>query len=256
MPPAAAYWRAAIEGITPPDTMLIRVLKNGAPRPAAWRRWLRPARSFVERDGFARRPIELVDFERDIVCVTVCPLTSRRVRETRERVVICPLNEWFYPPDPSDPSAAARRGASAPLRDHLVDRLAAGFAERDARLSETVLAYLRQWFDETTGWVRYYRNRVLRRPERIPRRLWRGTNGIIWSRILAGLVQARGGEVTGHDHAFGANYAENTVIPFAELQAVDTFVTFTRAHAELYERTGPSLLVDGKMPRIQHVGPR
>ena len=256
IPPAATHWRAAIDGVAPPDTLMVRVLRNGAPRPASWRRRLRPLRGFVERDGFARRPIELVDFERDIVCVTLCPLTGRRVKETRDRVVICPLNEWFFPPHPSDPLAQARRGASAPLRDHLIDRLAEGSAARDARLSPTVRSYLRQWFDDTTGWVRYYRDRALRRPERIPRRLWRGTNGIIWSRILAGLVKASGGEVTGHDHAFGANYAENTLVPFAELQAADTFVTFTRAHVDLYERTGPSLLVDGKMPRIEHVGPK
>jgi hypothetical protein len=254
--PAAKYWRAAIDGIAPSDTMMLRVLKHGARRPAAWRRWLRPLRDLRERDGFVRWPIELVDFERDVVCVTLCPLTSLRVKQTNDRVVICPLYEWFYPPESADRSAGVRRGVSAPLRDHLVERLAAGFAERDARLSPVTLTYLWSWFDEATGWVRFYRERVLRRPERIPRRLWKGTNGNIWLRTLAGAVKSRGGEVTGHDHAFGANYAENTLIPFNELQVVDRFVTFTRAHAELYERTGPALLVSGKMPHIEHVGPQ
>ncbi len=129
LPAEAHIWRAAFQGQRPDRSRFLVTLPRGVPRPPSWRRYLRVLRDLVERDAFVRRPIEWVDFRNHVVCVTVCPLTRWHAENVDERVVVCPLNEWFYPPPADDLAKGPGAGADADLIDNLVSALNRGFAE-------------------------------------------------------------------------------------------------------------------------------
>jgi hypothetical protein len=249
LPADAALWRSAFHGEPYPEARALRLLRQGVLRPATWRRLARPFADLTRPEFFRRRPIELVR-SADIVTVTPCPLTRKHAELAGLRPVFTPLYEWFYPATQGELARDPLRPISPALRDSLVGALEGAFAQAGAGRARVPQDALPNLLDETTAWARFYLRRIERRPDRIPNRLWKGSSGVVWSRLLADAVRASGGEVTGHDHAYGANYSEDTLMPFTELQANDYFVTYTHAHAALYERNGRKLQIGPSLPRI------
>jgi hypothetical protein len=164
------------------------------------------------------------------------------------------LYEWFYPASKDELRRDPLKPMSADMRDQLVGALETAFHELGAEQARMPAGTIERLFDDTTSWVRFYIRRIERSPKRIPKRLWKGSSGIPWARMLADTVRVYGGHVVSFDHAYGANYSETTVIPFSELQATDVFVTYTKAHADLYGRVGPKLLLGTSMPEIDYIG--
>lgn len=249
LPEDAALWQSAFHGEPYPEPRALRILREGIPRPAVWQRLGRPLADFKRAEFFRRRPIEFVGSS-DTVIVTVCPLSRKHAALTGIRPVYTPLYEWFYPATPGELARDPLKPISAALRDSLVDALEDVFARAGAGRAKVPQGALPNLIDEATAWARFYLRRIERMPNRIPKKLWKGSSGVVWSRLLADAVQANGGQVTGHDHAYGANYSEDTLIPFTELQANDIFITYTAAHAALYERVGQSLQIGPSMPQI------
>lgn len=245
-----AHWRAAFLGESLGAGRLPQLLAKGVARPPLWHRLARPLADLRTPDVFVRRPLALADLARDTVVITVCPLVRARTAKSVGRLVYVPAYEWFYPQTTTELAARPLRPLSSAFRDRLVDRLEEVCLSLGAMPMAVPPDSFTVMLDETTAWVRFYLERLEARPDRLPQRLWKGSSGVIWSRILADAVQANGGHVTGHDHALGANYSERTLIPFNELQANDVFVTFSEAQAALYRRRMPDLLIAPKAPEI------
>ncbi len=248
-------WRASFLGEPAGISRLEAILARGVARPPTWRRLLRPLGDLRSNDVFIRRPIELANFAGDTIAVTICPLTRAHARKTAQKLVYVPLYEWFGPPTDIELRARPPQPIRREFRDHIVERLEATIREAGAGPAGGQSNFLPELLDGATKWVNFYLTRVEARPNRLPRRLWKGSSGVIWSRILADAVQAHGGHVTGHDHAYGANYSERTLIPFNELQANDVFVTFSKAQADLYRRRSTALRIGSTLPEIIHLGP-
>lgn len=248
----APEWHAAFFGERR-ELRVVAMLRRGVPRPPAWKRMTRPLADLARPAFFSRRPIEMLNIGRDTVTVSPCELTRVSARKRNLRPVYVPLYEWFYPATSQELRDTPLQPVDATLRDRLVVGLEETFVGRGASLAASPRDAIASLIDETTAWVRFYLTRIRRRPKRIPRHLWIGSSGVIWSRILAEAVHSAGGEVVGHDHAHGANYSENTLIPFNELQVKDLFVTYAPAHAELYRRVAPDLLIGPERPRVEYV---
>ena len=236
------------------DYWIVKVLRGGVRRPRKWRRLVRPLGDIVRPDFFRRRSIETANMESDTITVTPCDLTRKHARKLGIRPTYVPLYEWFYPPTPEELRESPLKSVSPTIRNRLLETLEDTFLSLGAARLDMRREIIGELIDETTAWARFYLERIRQRPERLPRRLWIGSSGVIWSRILAEAVHMNGGEVVGHDHAHGANYSEDTLIPFNELQAKDVFVTYTQAHADLYRRVGPKLQIGPTMPQVEHVG--
>lgn len=249
---SAPQWRAAFFGERYESRML-KILRAGVSRPPAWKRVARPLADILRPNFFSRRPIELTDMARRIVTVAPSDLMRMRARQHGVCPVYVPLYEWFYPPTPNELLISPLRPVAPVLRDKMVDALESAFESLGAQRSNMPSDAIAGMIDDMTAWVRFYLSRIARNHRRIPRCLWIGSSGVIWSRILAEAVHSAGGEVTGHDHAYGANYSENTLIPFNELQVKDVFVTFGKAHADLYRRVAPNLMIGPERPHIEHV---
>jgi hypothetical protein len=249
LPADATLWRSAFHGEAYPEIRALRILRQGVPRPATWRRLARPFADLARTEFFRRRPIEFVN-SNDVVTVTPCPLSRKHAEQTGIRPVYTPLYEWFYPATKSELASDPLKPISPVLRDDLVGALEDVFAQAGAGRAKVPPRALPELIDDATALARFYLRRIERRPNRIPKRLWKGSSGVVWSRLLADAVQAHGGVVTGHDHAYGANYSEDTLIPFTELQSNDVFITYTAAHAALYERIAQKLQIGPSSPQI------
>jgi hypothetical protein len=251
----ASEWRNAFLGEPLENFKLLSLFERGVARPPTWRRILRPLADVLRPDIYVRRPIEFADMQSDTIAVTLCPLSRRRAAESNTRLTYTPLYEWFYPPMADELRADPRIPISAALRDELVSALEETLRRLGVGQTQKIAESLRMLIDGATAWARFYLRRIERSPRNLPHRLWKGSSGVIWSRILADAVRAAGGTVVGHDHAGGANFYENTLMPFTELQGNSVFVTFTAAYADLYRRMGPDLLIEPKMPQIEYANP-
>lgn len=253
LPASNHLWRSVFEGKEPQQSGFLQSLANGVYRPPFFKRALRPLRAFQERDGFTRRSIEFIDFDHDIVCVTNCPLTTAHVEQESARVVLCPLNEWFYPPATHECVTLFNKNVALELALQLLEELNMGFAERGGKLPPYLVSYLVNWLSEAYAWIDFYRERLRRNSDRLPKTLWAGSSGIIWSRLLAHAVRCKGGTVVSHDHVLGASYSEISPVPFTEFQSCDVFVTFSKAQADLYEQNCRKYLITGHMPQLHYL---
>lgn len=246
----ADLWRSSFLGVPWQEERLVPRLQAGLKRPPLWQRALRPLASLRSRDDFSRRFFDWIDLQNDIVTVTSCPLTIKRARSLDIKPVYCRLYEWFYPPSEEELRHNPLCPIGQELRAHVAEEIGRVFVEHDAAGSRMPADAILSLIDQATAWVRFYLNRLDRQAHRLPKHLWKGTSGIIWSRLLAEAVRSNGGTVTGHDHAYGANFCENTLMPFVELQGNDVFVTYSQPHVELYKRVGPKLVFSKRMPEI------
>jgi hypothetical protein len=255
MPKAGApEWRSAFLGEPLGGIRQFKILPYGVRRPPSWRRFIRPLGDIGRPQFYRRCPIEFASMTDDIISVSPSPLTQKYANKMGVRQTFTPLYEWFYPASPDELRRDPLKPMSVDIRDRLVGALEKAFHSLGAGPARVPVGTIEALFDDSTSWVRFYLRRIERNPKRLPKRLWRGSSGIPWARMLGDAVLAHGGHVVSFDHAYGANYSETTIIPFSELQATDVFVTYTKAHADLYRRVGPKLLIGTSMPDIEYIG--
>lgn len=249
--PSAPLASLVLEDRVPDRDRIIDVLASGARAGAGARfPWLRMARELIERDGYRRRPLSLVDLEREIVTVARQPLIDRAAQAEKRPINLTPLAYWF----PAVPASARAAIGSRPLDrepvNRFVDALAGAFRETGLDLRPSACDFLTDMIGEGCRWIDFHLERIEARSLALPKRLWIGSSGIIWNRLLASRVRANGGHVTAFDHAQGADLTCDTLFAFNEAQSVDRFVTFSQAHAANYRAAFPAMAIANKAPEV------
>lgn len=195
-----------------------------------------PARSLLEDGVVATRRSDIIAMHASACGRKVAHVTSER---------------WFAPLG----GAEAAPAVSPALFGALCDAVAQAFQECGTQLPEFLHAYLLEHVSRACGLVAGHLARLARRDASVPVRLWTGTGGNIWDRMLRLAVRERGGQVTGHDHALGDSYLEWQESFFLnEFFECDTFVTYTKKQRDLLAaqiRRSPPLA--GRSPRIESV---
>ncbi len=213
-------------------------LRDGLPRP---RRWLMPARAlrnlFIQ-DAFLRRRLHRISPDHDVVTVDTAPFMQQHARlvarETGRRVIYCSLWEWFWL------GAAERRElhARAPLDGacvgQIVELISNAFAAGGERLTPQIADHFRAWIGETGASVQFHFERLLARPERLPKVLWYGSQNNIWMRLLRAAVKASGGRLIGHDHGCGLGLCPNRGDFGAIFDLCDEYVAYAPFLAGLH----------------------
>ena len=110
---------------------------------------------------------------------------------------------------------------------------------------------LKQYLEEAFALVGSYILMLEGSSRPLPRRLWAGSSGIIWIRMLEEAVLRLSGNVTGFDHAEGADFDEGCKFGFTELQTVNKFITFNRYTAGNFRRAAEKYNFTGIMPEIE-----
>ena len=73
-----------------------------------------------------------------------------------------------------------------------------------------------------------YIGSLLSKPRK-PLILWRGTGGLVWSRILSFCVKEQGGYVVGHDHSHGQGAWKSNSHQIIEYPFCDKFIVWTHS---------------------------
>jgi len=157
---------------------------------------------------------------------------------------------WFAPLDPSDLSA--RRFSVDPrLWSGLEDVLVAAFRAGGEEPLPKVREHLVKAFCRGASCVSAHLRQLRARPRSLPRRLWTGSGGNVWDRMLRVAVREHGGEATVHAHAGAREYLVTPLLGFNEYFAADAFTTYTPEQARLAYAHIDERLLFGPAPRIE-----
>jgi len=238
---------AMLAGRAPPLSGLVRMLEKGVAQPAAWRRAARLIREVAAPAAIAMPRLASLDLTRDIVTVAVGDMIWQHAAAIGEKVSFVRFEEWFAPLTAGE--GAHYGGPPGPgLLDAMMDIVRTAFAAGNEPLLEPGARYLRDLMLRAGSSADRHLGRLLRTPERIPRRLWRGTGGHVWSRLISHAVRELGGQVTGHDHAHGMGMFETYHDTIIEHPGCSRFMVLTPMQREMALRNLRADLVVGEAP--------
>lgn len=237
------------------DSELLRTLRSG-PKCHPW--YLRPAvkmRRSIMWNGITFAGLRPARMQKDIIACHATEILEHNAHAVDETVKYTLFGDWFGKLDPESLEVKAKAYLASPVVDDVKHAMIDAFEAGGESLPSFIWDYLKELITTAAPLVRVHLDRVLAQPKRIPRRLWTGTGGYIWNRLLRHAVRRQGGIVTGHEHGTGEGHIVyfNTKA-FIDYESADSFITFneTQAHG-LQVALDKRFLVPSKQPLIQSV---
>lgn len=248
-PPQDRLYAALAAGAVPRLSGIAAMLTRGIARPPAWRRYGRILRRTLAPNLFAAPPAR-PDLSASIVTVAVGDMIQQHAAAIDEPVYFQRFEEWFAPLGAQDKPAFGGVPRAAFL-DSTMDIVGRAFAAGHEPLLDHSARYLREWMLQVGGLTDRYLARLFAMPLQIPKRLWRGTGGNLFARLLSYACREMGGHVTGHDHAHGQGpwrtYSDTAV----EIPGCDRFLVWTELQRTAALRNlRADLLVEATPPEI------
>jgi len=213
---------------------------------------LRPALGLWRDDGFSWRWPQTLDMSKRLVVTSPGPLTTARAKAAEEPVYLVSMRYWFAglgeTPDPAG-------GLSVEALDACCALLSAAAGTVGDVLPGDALAHLHAWMAEAGLRCGHLLTHLRRRPKRLPRRLWTGSGGYFYHRILHTAVREAGGVSESHDHGSGLGIFDMVDPNMTEFVTPDRFVTFSAAMAEGYRRQQrPDMQLGARWPEVVPAG--
>jgi hypothetical protein len=150
--------------------------------------------------------------------------------------------------------------STAPVHHKLaasaVEAVEAGFGAAGTKMHAPSAAAMRVWVAYAIALVEAHIAGACGKP--LPKRLWTGSGGIMWNRMLQWAVRDAGGEVTAFDHGSGNGHVLPEIYrTMFEYENADRFVTFTPMQAEgQREAMSPDLMIDPHSIALDNVAER
>lgn len=214
-------------GEAPARPAAIAILRNGTVRPPALHRLARNAKNFLLPDVIVRRPMSAIDVNSDIVTIAVGEMILQHAAAVKDKVRFVRFDEWFYPLDGTDDRDHGKSPGTG-LVSALAEISAAAFKVGSEQFDKPVAQHLCGWIEQAALLADRYLGRVLSRSKKVPRRLWRGTGGHLYGRLLSYACHQIGGTVTGHDHAHGQGMFISFSDTVLEHPGCDRFMVWTK----------------------------
>jgi hypothetical protein len=211
----------------------------------------RLARDLVMQKQILRRVVRPLDLAQDIISTSVDALPELHASRVDERVVYQRWHVWFGPQTAKASSEHQR------LANRAIEAISAGFAATGTPFDAVCADGLRGWLADAISLVEAHCAGAPRRSA-LPRRLWTGSGGIIWNRILQWAVCAAGGTAVGHDHGSGVGHVAPEIYrTMFEYETTDHFATFTENQAEGHRALfSPHLLAIPRTVNVEAVADR
>lgn len=232
LPPSRGRMLAAILADRPPPLPLIlNHLRRGPDVPKRLRAPLRLARDLLIRDGLVRRRLFGPDYKRDIIAVVLDELMAAHARQIGEQVTFRRPSLWFRACSVENgrlDAADLDRCCSV-----VIESLEAGFRAGSVPMPSFAPSYVRAWISDAVQLTVAHLRGLAVCGTPVPSRLWTGSGGNIWSRILRHAVRRQGGRVWAHDHGAGTGqFLDEWFKNPIEFDTCDSFVSFTPEQAE------------------------
>lgn len=140
-------------------------------------------------------------------------------------VVYVGLENWFSNINDHENKFVGK--ISDTVFDGIINIVNQTFVSHGQLLEEKTRIFLEQCLIESFKQVDRYIGSILTDHHYIPKQLWRGTGGLIWSRILSFCTQEIGGAVIGHDHSHGQGAWVSNSDQIIEYPYCDKFYVWT-----------------------------
>lgn len=160
-------------------------------------RWIK---SRFNKESLERPLISRVNMDRQIVTVSTGEMIALHAK-TEESVVQLGFENWFSNKDRYEKTFAG--DIPKHLVDCILDIVEDAFLSQGEAFQDRTRDYIRLCILQNYERVDRYVGSLLVGSRSIPKTLWRGTGGLIWSRILGFCCREIGGNVSGHDHSHG-----------------------------------------------------
>ena len=124
------------------------------PKRSLWKSYVRPLRVFIppsevkytyQKNVFRYKYFNQIDFNNCIVCTSLSPLALAHARSLNEKVYFCEVQEWFYPPQPSDLLEDKTYLSSDQIHLQFIDDADACFRQLGVRFSDISRNHIKQW---------------------------------------------------------------------------------------------------------------
>ena len=220
------------------DSVILRALRKGPACHPKWRRYPVRLRRDLKYNGLGWSSFRLLRAGHDIVACHTTDVLEEHARSVPATVKYTLLGEWFTALDEDSTEVHD----AAPLAPELTSDIVAVLQNAFASIGETLPEPLAKYFEECiirgSRLTRVHIDRILRNPDKVPHKLWTGSGGYIWVRLLRHAVRRLGGEVTGHEHGTGESIVcyFNTKT-FSDLESANRFVLFNSNQRRWLEDT-------------------
>lgn len=256
-PPSGRLLEPLARGSTPAAGPLISELLRAHPSAPKWRLAARAIRGSLRGDGFSHAPVTPTRSSDEIIATTAAELERFHAARTDGRITLARYETWFPPLGPRETIPLDTRRFPtrqfASLAMEFMYVVESAFKVSGEKLDPSVHDYLAQYLAESSEIVSAFMHRARERISLIPRRLWTGTGGNIWGRMLRILVQENDGHVTAHDHATGSGHFGNDLRAFYEYPFCDDYIVFNEVQASASRDHLRSDLLLTRGPRIRPV---
>lgn len=199
-------------------------------------------------NGLGVRGLRPARFDKDIIACYRSPLLDLHARRENRTVKQTHLQEWF-PPHAGKQLAPGVEGS---LADLVITAIQIGYTAGGEQFPDYQAEYFKDFLCIIPGVLRSYYKNAQQASRQLPRILWTGSGGYMFTRMLRNAVREKGGYVVGHEHASGdAHLAYFSAKPFIEYESADDFMTYSCDGAEALRATfDPDLHLRTTPPRI------
>ncbi len=231
-------------------------LRKGPPPLSTLRAPARFVRDLIVSNGIVRRRLIGPSFQKEIISTNVQPMAEAHAQAIAETVTFRRMNLWFGGLEKNGSTPPSVERAASVLAGEAVEVVEESFRAEDLNLPDFIAKYLHDMVRDSISLAHMRLRGLLEAPGSIPRRLWTGTGGFLWARLLRRAVRELGGHVTGHDHAMGDGHMKEFDKILTEYENCDRFVTSTpRQAAGLKKFLRPDLLIQPQPPEIVPLPP-
>lgn len=262
IPDRFRYWPYLFNKKTPPQPPFPEVLKRGPNANNAARqfftfakfkrvlKFLRFQKGGLRVDGMKVTPITPKILQDNIISTQRIPSIKTHTEYINEDIVFCRSNRWFSPIE-EDEREKARADFKSDFIKEIMNAIKGFYKDNNIKFEPHSQDYLETFLFESALSISIHYNRLLASPESIPKRLWTGSGGNVWDKMLRLAVLKNGGDVTGHDHGAGLGHVNNPIIGMVELWGCTKFISFNKNQAEELKKNDTSKhRLDGKLPEI------
>ena len=230
------------------SSRLVKILAQGPVTHGALLSPIVKSRRYLLWNGVSKTSL-LGYFQKEILACHRTPLLDLHAKMEHRLIKQTLFEDWFQP--------IGHFPKNQPIRSSVIDEcieaVRVGFLAGNEVMPTSQVRYLRGLIQEMSRYVRAHYFPLMRAPSRLPKELWTGSGGNIFSRMLRNAVRSFGGRVIGHEHGAGESHIQYfNAKPVIEYESCDTFFTYSRKGANaLNSNFDSSLHLGREAPRIE-----
>lgn len=209
----------------------------------------------LQVSGLKVKPITKEVLEKSVIATQRSALIVAHAEQVEREVVFCRSNRWFKSISDEELKDSIALNNKI-FEKKIIKAIADGYSQYGIELKPHSVMFIQNILDKGPALMRVHYNRLLEKPDALPKEIWTGTTGYYWDTMLRVAVMKDGGVGKGHDHGSGCAYVKYPLRGISEFWGCNEFVTFNKNHAEEMAMDAQNYpRYDDKFPVLSSVTP-